>query len=104
MEVAVRALSPGVNCPFTAIAVLDRLGATLCEIAPRHLPGTVVLHRRATDYAGPCDAMFHMLRQNASGLPAVLIRLLETLGRVMEVEVRPAALPPMGAFRQASCR
>ena len=41
-----------------------------------------------TDYAGLCDAMFHMIRQNASGSPAVLIRLLETLGRVMAVETR----------------
>lgn len=96
VEVAVRALSPGINDPFTAVAVLDRLGAALCEVAPRHLPGTavlrdgrVVLHRRATDYAGLCDAMFHMIRQNAAGSPAVLIRLLETLGRVLAVETRP---------------
>ena len=96
VEVAVRALSPGINDPFTAIAVLDRLGAALCEVAPRHLPGTtvlrdgrVVLHRRVTDYAGLCDAMFHMIRQNAAGSPAVLIRLLETLERVLAVETRP---------------
>jgi uncharacterized membrane protein len=95
VEVATRALSPGINDPFTAIAVLDRLGAALCEIAPHHLPGPtlrrggrVVLHRRVTTYAGLCDAMFHMIRQNASGSPAVLIRLLETLARVMAVERR----------------
>lgn len=95
VEVAVRALSPGINDPFTAIAVLDRLGVALCEIAPRQLPGStilrggrMVLYRPVTDYAGLCDAMFHMIRQNGSGSPAVLIRLLETLGRVMAVETR----------------
>jgi uncharacterized membrane protein len=95
VEVATRALSPGINDPFTAIAVLDRLGAVLCSIAPRHLPrstvergGRVVLHRQVTDYAGLCDAMFHIIRQNAAGSPAVLIRLLEMLGRVMAVERR----------------
>jgi uncharacterized membrane protein len=95
VEVGVRALSPGINDPFTAIAVIDRLGAALCEIAPRHLPGgtvlrsgRVVLYRRVTNYAGLCDAMFHMIRQNASGSPAVLIHLVETLGRVMAVETR----------------
>ena len=95
VEVATRALSPGINDPFTAIAVLDRLGAALCQVATRHLPGAtlerdgrVVLHRRVTTYAGLCDAMFHMIRQNASGSPAVLIRLLETIGRVMAVETR----------------
>jgi uncharacterized membrane protein len=95
VEIALRALSPGINDPFTAIAVLDRLGAALCEIAPRALPrstlerdGRVVLHRQVTDYAGLCDAMFHMIRQNASGAPAVLIRLVETIARVMTVERR----------------
>lgn len=93
VEVAVRALSPGINDPFTAIAVLERLGATLCEFAPRHLVGTVVLrggravlHRRTTDYDGLCDAMFHMIRQNAAGSAAVLIRLLEVLTDVLAVE------------------
>ena len=35
-EVAVRAPSPGINDPHTAISVLDRLGAALCEIQPLH--------------------------------------------------------------------
>ncbi len=95
VEIGLRALSPGINDPFTAIAVVDRLGAALCEIAPRDLPraavgrgGRVVLHRQVTDYAGLCDAMFHMIRQNASASPAVLIRLVETIHRVIAVETR----------------
>lgn len=95
VEVALRALSPGINDPFTAIAVLDRLGAALCEIASRELRGStlerngkVVLYRQVTDYAGLCDAMFHMIRQNASGSPSVLIHLLETIGQVIAVETR----------------
>ncbi len=98
VEVAVRALSPGINDPFTAMAVLDRLCAALCEVAPRHLPGGAVVRdgrvvlrrRRTTDYDGLCDAMFHMIRQYAAaGSPAVLIRLLETLSRAAAVEARP---------------
>jgi uncharacterized membrane protein len=96
VEVAVRALSPGINDPFTAIAVVDRLGATLCELPQRYLPlptvirdGQVVLYRPVTDYAGLCDAMFNMVRQSAAGSPAVLIRILETLGRVLTAENRP---------------
>lgn len=96
VEVAVRALSPGINDPFTAAAVIERLGAALCEISPRHLPsstvrrgGKTVLYRRVPDYAGLCDAMFHMIRQNGCGSAGVLIRLVETLGRVMDVEARP---------------
>ncbi|MGC1558027.1 MAG: DUF2254 family protein [Methylovirgula sp.] len=33
LEVAVRALSPGINDPHTAISVLDRLGSALCDLA-----------------------------------------------------------------------
>lgn len=93
VEIALRALSPGINDPFTAIGVLDRLGATLAGLAGRHLPdgvflrdGSVRLVRPATDYAGLADAMFHMLRQAASGQPAVMIRMLEVLGEVAAVE------------------
>lgn len=96
VEVGVRALSPGINDPFTALAVLDRLGAALCEVSGRRLPSPVlrrdgrpVLLRRVTDYNGLCDAMFHLLRQNAAGSAAVLIRLAETLQRVKDVERDP---------------
>lgn len=95
-EIAVRALSPGVNDPFTASSVLDHLGDALCRIVPRHLPtgviarqGRIVLTHPATDYAGLCDAMFHMIRQNAAGSVHVLARMLDVLGRVAEVEASP---------------
>lgn len=97
VEVAVRALSPGINDPFTAMAVLEHLGAALSEMVPRHLPGnvvlrdgSVVLYRQVTDYAGLCDAMFHMIRQNAASSAAVLIRLLDVLHKVLQVETQPA--------------
>nr|WP_282571866.1 DUF2254 domain-containing protein [Roseomonas acroporae] len=97
VEVGVRALSPGINDPFTAIAVIDRLGAALCAVASRRLPEPVlrrddrpVLWRRVTDYDGLCDAMFHMIRQNGAGSAAVLIRLVSVLRQVGEVEHDPA--------------
>jgi uncharacterized membrane protein len=37
-EIAVRALSPGVNDPFTAVACIDYVGAALCQLAGRRLP------------------------------------------------------------------
>ncbi|MEL6061470.1 MULTISPECIES: DUF2254 domain-containing protein [unclassified Methylobacterium] len=95
VEIAVRALSPGINDPFTAGSVVDHLGDALCRIAPRHLPigaiardGRVVLVHPTTDYDGLCDAMFHMIRQNAAGSVHVLGRMLDVLTRVAEVERR----------------
>ena len=96
VEIGLRALSPGINDPFTAIAVLDRLGATLCGLAQHRLPtgrtareGQVRLFRPTTDYAGLLDAMLHMLRQDGVREPAVMIRLLEVLGEVGAVEQDP---------------
>lgn len=93
VEVAVRALSPGINDPFTATAVLDRLGAALCGLAGRYLPGAVlmrdevvVLYRHRTTYEGLCDAMFHMIRQAGAGQAAVLIRLVEVIDDALDVE------------------
>ena len=92
-EIAVRALSPGINDPFTAGSVLERFGDALCRVAPRHLPtgviareGRIVLTMPVTDYDGLADAMFHTIRQNAAGSAYVLIRLVEVLTRVAEVE------------------
>ena len=97
VEIALRALSPGINDPFTAIAVLDRLGAGLCALAGRELPegrttrgGRVRVIRPATGYAGLLDAMFHMLRESGAGQPAAMIRLLEVLAGVGSVERDPA--------------
>lgn len=38
VEIAVRALSPGVNDPFTAMSCVDRLGAALTRLAERPIP------------------------------------------------------------------
>ncbi len=93
VEIAVRALSPGINDPHTAISVLDRLGAALCDLVPRHVPsgitpvdGVAVLCTPATSYDGLADAMFNMIRQNAAGSAAVLIRLVEVLAAVADCE------------------
>ena len=99
VEVAVRALSPGINDPNTAIGVLDSLGAALCDLVPRYLPtgvsrrkGRTALFIPAVDYDGLVDAMFHMIRQNASGCAAVLIRLIEVLTAVASAEREPVRL------------
>nr|WP_256367000.1 DUF2254 domain-containing protein [Acidisphaera sp. L21] len=93
VEVAVRALSPGINDPHTAMSVVDRLGAVLCDVVRLHFPTGVFLKDDkvalvvpSTDYAGLADAMFHMIRQNGSSSPAVLMRLLEVFASVASCE------------------
>jgi uncharacterized membrane protein len=97
VEVAVRALSSGVNDPQTAISVLDRLGSALCKLSGAQLAnGVTARHGRpvlvvpAIDYDGLLDAMFQMIRQNAAGKPPVLNKLLQVLAAVAGCERDPA--------------
>ena len=99
VEVAVRALSPGINDPHTAMSVLDKLGAALCFLAPRHLKtgvtlqeGQMALVRPSISYDGLVDSMFQMIRQNASTSTAVMMRLLEVLTAAARCERRPERL------------
>ena len=87
VEIAVRALSPGVNDPFTAMTCLDWLGASICRILERRFPvsvlhdeeGTLRLVVSRTTVAGVLDAAFNQIRQCARENTAVTIRLVETL-------------------------
>jgi uncharacterized membrane protein len=96
VEVAVRALSPGINDPYTVLSVLDRLGAAMCHIAPLHLAnGAYFRDERLallvpnTDYDGLADTMFHLIRQSARGSAVVFIRTLEVLAAVASCERNP---------------
>jgi uncharacterized membrane protein len=90
VEVAVRALSPGVNDPFTAVNCVDRLGAALCVAADRTFPSPyryddksqlrVVAH--GTTIPGMVEAAFNQIRQAARHDTAVTLRLLETVAAV----------------------
>lgn len=97
VEIAVRALSPGVNDPFTAMICIDRLGAVLGQLAAKQFPvpcrfdehGRLCLILNVTSFAGYVDTAFNQIRQHAARSPAVLIRLLETIARVAEMAHTP---------------
>lgn len=97
VEIAVRALSPGVNDPFTAIRCVDQLGSALCHLAGRATPSS---YRRdqhhklrviapPVTFASIVDAAFDQIRQNARNNAAVTIRLVETIGIVLARSCRP---------------
>lgn len=98
VEVAVRALSPGVNDPFTAISCIDRLGSALGALAQREMPsgcrfdddGQLRVVAPATTFEGVADAAFDQIRQYGAASPAVAIRLLETIAVVASLASRPA--------------
>lgn len=97
VEIAVRALSPGINDPFTAITCVDRLGSALCSLAQRELPSPYRLdednHLRViavpVDFSATLDAAFNQIRQYGRGSAAVTMRLLETIAQIGSLAHRP---------------
>ena len=91
VEIAVRALSPGINDPITAVTCIDWLGSALCQLANRKMPPA---HRydernrlrvicKPFSFEGMLDAAFNMIRQNAYTVASVSIHLLETIATVL---------------------
>jgi len=87
VEVASRALSPGVNDPNTAIACIDNLTSVMCYLTGVKFPTP---YRYDSDnklrviadnhtFAGMLNAAFNQIRQYAEGSPSVMIRLLEAM-------------------------
>ncbi len=87
VEVAVRAISPGINDPFTAMTAIDWLGAALTQLAQRSIPspyrrderGQLRLIASPTTFVSITNASFDLIRQYGRGHVAVTIRLLETI-------------------------
>jgi uncharacterized membrane protein len=91
VEIAIRALSPAVNDTFTALTCIDWLGDSLCKIMRHWHPARV--HRDSQGYVRVIAAQpgyerlvqraFEKIRQAGQGMPAVMIRQLEALAKMM---------------------
>lgn len=93
LQIALRALSPGINDSLTAISCIDWLSSSLGRMATKNFPlsyledknGVVRIKKRKFDFIDAADAMFHPLRQNARGNEMVMIHLLTTISRILQV-------------------
>jgi uncharacterized membrane protein len=91
VEIAIRALSSAVNDTFTALTCIDWLSAGLGRVSGRVLDegvyrdstGRVRLIEFDPSYARMVNRSFDKIRQSAGGMPAVLIRLIDSLGSIM---------------------
>lgn len=87
VEIALRALSPGINDPFTAIAVIYRLGRALPQAMEFRYPvgiwrdenDVIRLQASLSDFAGMLSAAFDQIRQAASNKPDILLPMVEVL-------------------------
>lgn len=87
VEIAVRALSPGINDPFTAMTCVDRLGVALTLLVQKIIPSAyrydegdnLRLIMDAVTFESLADSAFNQIRQYGRSSVAVTIRLLETI-------------------------
>jgi uncharacterized membrane protein len=97
VEIAIRALSPAVNDTFTALTCIDWLGDSLVKVTAQWHP--VRVHRDVHGYVRVITAhvsyerlverAFEKIRQAGRGMPAVLIRQLEAITKIIEYVERP---------------
>lgn len=109
VEIAVRALSPGINDPYTALAVINRLSASLSILMGRRLPrsvihdgtGAVRLVLPGQTYASIFGAAFDQIRQNGGDKPVIAIHLLEAIARLAPHAVTPEQRSGLEAHRRS---
>lgn len=85
VEIAVRALSPSLNDPFTAVTCLDWLGAALTKLAHKKFPSPYRYDRRGVlrlvvqleSFPHMMDTALEAIRHYGKGSPVVLLRLMK---------------------------
>lgn len=114
VEVAAKAVSPGVNDPFTAINSLDWLAAAAGTLAQRSVPsairvdddGNPRLLAKAVEFSEFCETAFTALRPYIAADPNVsihLMRLFATLSRESLTTDRRAVIQRQAAALQSLC-
>jgi uncharacterized membrane protein len=93
VDIAIRALSPAVNDPTTAVQALDRIEALLTELALRHPGSSVVVDRDGTAgasipaprWGGYMELGLMEIRRYGAASPQIVRRLNALYDRLCEV-------------------
>ena len=92
VEIALRALSPAVNDTFTGMTCVDWIADCLCLISTSWHPqrirrdeeGNIRVIAYQPDFERLVERTFDTIRQAAVGMPAIMIRQLDALAKVIE--------------------
>lgn len=106
VEIAARAMSPGVNDPFTALTCLDWLSAAMSDLAARDLPshlrvdeqGAVRVIAHPQTFATFLDRSFGALVQYCAADMIAALRFLTALGEVSLDCDDPARLTTIAGY------
>ncbi|MFI4847531.1 MAG: DUF2254 domain-containing protein [Gimesia chilikensis] len=98
VEIALRALSPGINDPFTAMSCVDRLGGALGRLVERSVPlrirrdGESIARVLITEADGFPDVLiqsFGQIREYGASSTAVSLTILKALTEIANHASRP---------------
>jgi uncharacterized membrane protein len=112
-DIALRALSPGINDPNTAGAIIPQIGELLFEILVRDPPpvqltagGITIVRSVAPSYLDYIESAFGQIRRVSASQPAIRLTMMRTLATVAsELERRGATTPSaMSALRVSMTR
>jgi uncharacterized membrane protein len=92
VEIALRALSPAVNDTFTGMTCVDWIADCLCRIAPiwhphrirRDSDGDIRVIAFEPSFERLVERAFDTIRQSSIGMPAIMIRQLDAIAKVIE--------------------
>jgi uncharacterized membrane protein len=92
VDIALRALSPGINDENTCLVVIDHLGGALSKLAGRRIAshryrdedGVLRVLGKGNDYGGVLGAALNQIRQAAASHPAVIIEVIRALSKIGE--------------------
>ncbi|MDQ3001130.1 MAG: DUF2254 domain-containing protein [Fibrobacterota bacterium] len=100
VEIAVRALSPSINDPFTALMCIDRLGEALIPMAGRPPPRSTIaddennlrIHFRPVPYTELLSQALDLIRHYGATNPMVAQRVLQVLKLALERAKSPETI------------
>ncbi|MEX5299105.1 DUF2254 domain-containing protein [Kocuria sp. CPCC 205292] len=97
VELAVRALSPSTNDPYTAVNAIEEVASGLVRAVSRPLPGNTVVmdgvHRLRYGTVGIdelVDMPFDQIRPHATGHVSVLLALVDLAARLEQASIHPS--------------
>jgi uncharacterized membrane protein len=96
VDIAMKALSPGINDTTTAVMCVDYLGAILVRLAARRIAvsprldqGKLRVIARGPSFESLVAEAFNQIRQNAAGNVAIMSRMLGALQTIASLTASP---------------
>jgi len=96
VDVALKALSPGINDTTTAVTCVDYLSTILARLAPRQIPsshryeeGELRVIAKEAGFESLLAEAFDQIRSNANGDLAIMLRMLGALQIIAGLTARP---------------